>query len=687
MIVWSEILESIPPSVDVACTIAEALALFQTIPHKLAMVQQEKRIVGYIDVSSILEQLRSSLDIQQVIRYDQDMLMVPEQSPVEFYHNISVVLGVNEKGEITGFIRMEEARSKLNETKLEQMNRILNGAGIGIVTTDSHFHISFVNEMGEKILGVDRSFLMNRNYKILLETNRDLGEVLKGKQLFNVASSFNFKQIIGNCSPFVVQGQISGMVHIFGQREQWEEGVSELEFVRHLSEDLQAIYSSSREQILVVDGTGKIIRIAGTFLKEYWMTEDPQDLIGRDVKELEKEGRFGPNVVELCKRKQGKVSSIQETVEGRKVWSVANPVFHGDKLEKVVIISHDMTEMDRLRQKLEIAQQQSESYKHELEDLMERTGQRKTLLYRSQIMEDTVDEMRRIASVDSTVMLFGESGVGKEVFAHAIHESSKRKDQPFIRVNCGAIPENLIESELFGYEKGAFTGADLKGKPGFFELAHKGTLFLDEITELPLNMQVKLLRVLQEREIVRVGGIRTIPIDVRIISATNRDIRERVEEGQFREDLYYRLNVIPISIPPLRDRPGDIASLAMHFLQKFNHTYEKEKSLSREALEILENYHWPGNVRELQNVMERIIVTTRHDYIEGHDILPILYADRSSKKIKPMVFDLMPMKDAIAELESQLIQLALRKHGSAAKASQILGISPATISRRMNKSR
>lgn len=231
-----------------------------------------------------------------------------------------------------------------------------------------------------------------------------------------------------------------------------------------------------------------------------------------------------------------------------------------------MILSEDITSIHELRAELEMAKKQSEEYKQELDQLLtqKHDGQRK-LIFRSQVMERLVDECRHIAKVDSTVLLSGESGVGKEVFAKAIHEYSHRHNEPFIRVNCGAIPETLMESELFGYEKGAFTGADQRGKPGLFELAHKGSIFLDEVTELPYNMQVKLLCVLQEREMMRVGGTRTISIDVRVIAATNQNIHELVRKNLFREDLYYRLNVIPIDIPPLRKRTLDIIPLSVHF--------------------------------------------------------------------------------------------------------------------------
>ena len=225
-------------------------------------------------------------------------------------------------------------------------------------------------------------------------------------------------------------------------------------------------------------------------------------------------------------------------------------------------------------------------------------------------MEDTIKLSLRIAAVNTTVLILGESGVGKGLIARFIHENSLRNKGPFIKINCGSIPESLLESELFGYETGAFTGAKREGKPGLVELAHKGTLLLDEIADLPLNLQVKLLQVIQERELTRIGGTKPIRIDIRIIASTNKDIRKMVKQGEFREDLYYRLNVIPITIPPLRERKEDIELLIDFFISHYNKKHNKSISLQEDVIEALLQYCWPGNVRELENLMERLVVTS-----------------------------------------------------------------------------
>src|SRR6185295_17056773 len=228
--------------------------------------------------------------------------------------------------------------------------------------------------------------------------------------------------------------------------------------------------------------------------------------------------------------------------------------------------------------------------------------------------------IEKVADTPSTVLITGESGTGKELVAKALHEQSSRKGEPFIKINCAAIPKTLMESELFGYEKGAFTGAT-SSKPGRFELANSGTLFLDEIGEIPVEMQVKLLRAIQESEFERVGGLKTIKVDVRLVTATNRDLEQETARGNFREDLYYRLNVVPLQIPPLRKRTGDIPRLVSHIIKKFNERLRKTISgIADDALAALETHSWPGNIRELENVLERTILFTKGDRIERSDL-------------------------------------------------------------------
>ena len=301
------------------------------------------------------------------------------------------------------------------------------------------------------------------------------------------------------------------------------------------------------------------------------------------------------------------------------------------------------------------------------------------IIGRSKPIQEMCRLINKVAPTDATVLLQGESGTGKELAARAIHFASRRTAKPFLALNCAGIPENLLETELFGYERGAFTNAD-KQKPGKFELAHGGTLFLDEVSSLRLDMQGKILRVLQQREIERVGGVKTIPVDVRVVSATNVDLKKAVEEGKFREDLYYRLNVIPIVIPPLRDRPGDIPLLVQYFLDRNNKKFKKNiRGVSEKAMDYLIGYAWPGNIRELENMTERLSVLIEKDVVDTQDLPFDIYA-RQVRTLESALGESIILKDARENFERQFITAVLEKtRWNQTAAAKALGIHRNTL--------
>ncbi|HHY97256.1 MAG TPA: sigma 54-interacting transcriptional regulator [Firmicutes bacterium] len=302
----------------------------------------------------------------------------------------------------------------------------------------------------------------------------------------------------------------------------------------------------------------------------------------------------------------------------------------------------------------------------------------------SQEMGKVLQVAERVVNVNATVLILGESGVGKEVVARFIHRMGNRRQGPFVKVNCGAIPETLLESELFGYETGAFTGAKRAGKPGLIELASSGTFFLDEICELPLNLQVKLLQVLQEKQVTRLGGTKPIQIDARIIAATNQDIHEMVRQGSFRADLFYRLNVVPIVIPPLRERKDDIIPLMYHFLDVCCRKYGVRKTVTDEVKEAFMAYDWPGNVRELENLVERLVIIAASDEIGIAD-LPSPFKSCPVNQPPVTVSDVVPLKDAVEEVERQIIQKAVSRYHSTYEIAEVLGINQSTVVRKIQK--
>ncbi len=483
--------------------------------------------------------------------------------------------------------------------------------------------------------------------------------------------------------PAAVVDDKGRLVGVIGEKECIQALAAENSSLRDAEIDLKAIMDSAEDLMCISDGSGAKLRISPSAEKLYGTAA--QELVGKNVRDLERNGIYFPSATRLAIEKKARVTVTQVTKSDRKLMVTANPIINGaGEIVRVVSISKDITDLHQLEQELENTKEMMEKYEKELSELRKVNLDDYEIIGNSKAMQGLLQLATKVAAVDSTVLILGESGVGKELVAKLIHGESKRRDGPFIKINCGAIPETLLESELFGYDKGAFTGANREGKPGLMELAHKGTLFLDEIAELPLNLQVKLLRVLQEQEIVRVGGVKPIKVDIRIITATNRDIEQMVEEGTFRRDLYYRLNVVPIPVPPLRERREDIPALVHHFLQRFSQKYSRSRQITPEAMELLFNYSWPGNVRELENIIERIVVTSDSSQITVDDLpVELQHGDRKTKKV--VVNGIIPLKMATEAVEEQLIRRAMERYKSTYKAARALGINQSTVVRKVQK--
>jgi TyrR family helix-turn-helix protein len=315
-----------------------------------------------------------------------------------------------------------------------------------------------------------------------------------------------------------------------------------------------------------------------------------------------------------------------------------------------------------------------------------RSDEGRTLLAASAKMQDVLSLAERVANFQTTVLILGESGVGKEEVAKYIHANSIRKDKPFVTINCGAIPSNLLESELFGYEKGAFTGAVQTGKAGLLEIADGGVAFLDEIGETSLEFQVKLLRVLETKELRRVGSTKGGHVDVRIVAATNRNLEQMVEEGSFREDLYYRLNVVQINVPPLRSRKEDIAPLSMLFLAMFNNKYNQNKILTYDILREMEKHPWHGNVRELKNVVEHMVIVSNNDYLQQED-LPWNIHENADRKMINFIADNneMSLQESVELLERSILERAKNKYSSTRSIAERLKVNQSTVVRKLQK--
>lgn len=426
---------------------------------------------------------------------------------------------------------------------------------------------------------------------------------------------------------------------------------------KELIKELEEIFNSSYDEIFVIDGEGVTRRINKVGETYYGVTVEA--MIGRNVLDLEKEGFFNPSVTRLVLKEKKRVTITQKTKSGKQLMVTGSPIFNENgEIIRVVVNSRDVSELLNLRKQLEDTEQLVKSYRQQLLKLSQEKLKSNEVIALSPQMKRVLEMMDKVAQVDSTVLIMGESGVGKGVVASLLHKLSKRAKGSFITINCGAIPEHLLESELFGYEGGAFTGDRKEGKKGLLELADGGTAFLDEITDLPLNLQVKLLQVIHEKKLFCVRGNKCIEVDIRFLAATNRDIQRMVAEGAFREDLYYRLNVIPIIIPPLRYRREDIPGLIDHFLGQLNFKYETSKKMSPEAIEILTDYNWPGNVRELENLAERLLVTTESNEISVNHLPEYIFEEKGHSSNRFYLLDICPLKEALGKLEKQLVSMA-----------------------------
>ncbi len=447
-------------------------------------------------------------------------------------------------------------------------------------------------------------------------------------------------------------------------------------------EDCYEILDSLYDGIWICDHEGEVIYLNKAAEKLDHVKA--KQVIGKNVAKLLEEGVLSRSITLPVLESRKTITIISKAKSGKDVLLTGSPVFHQDGTVKFVAVNErDITDLNRLRQELEESRSIAQKYRIELSQIEKMKDFSSMNLTRSKEMHRVFNTALKVAQVDSMVMIRGESGVGKGYMAKFIHQMSDRADMPFIRVDCSAIPETLIESELFGYERGAFTGAGDNGKPGLFEVADRGTLFLDEVGDIPLTVQVKLLRFLEENEIVRVGGSTPKKINARVISATHRNLEQMLDKGKFREDLFFRLNVVPIQIPALRERIDDIPPLIDYFVKNFNKKYSKKKKIQSQAFDILCEYNFSGNVRELANLIERLVVLTTGSFIKIDDLpshIRINYPP--SKKRSPSSWNL---REAVTETEKEIIIRALKSFKSQRKAAIPLGINQSTLARKIKR--
>ncbi|WP_246945208.1 sigma-54 interaction domain-containing protein [Bacillus pinisoli] len=455
--------------------------------------------------------------------------------------------------------------------------------------------------------------------------------------------------------------------------------------VKELNEsnrELDAIIESSYDGIYITDKFGNTLKTNSAIER---ITGIPKHYyIGKNITHLMKRGILEESVTLKVIEQKQTVSVVQKNFNQKETLMTGSPIFNEEgEIVKIVTNIRDLSELNEVNRELIKVQQLNEKYKEELTRLKTNKTMDQDVILKSDKLIEIYNMVERLANFDTTILILGETGVGKDVLARHIYRISNRSQEgQLIKINCGAIPKELLESELFGYDAGAFSGANRSGKAGMFELAHKGMLFLDEVGELPLDLQVKLLRAIQEKEIMRVGGTKTKKIDVRLIAATNRDLKEMVKKGQFREDLFYRLNVVPVSVPPLRERQDDILPLVHYFVESYNKKYSVNKLLQKDLHNFFYHYTWPGNVRELSNLLERLVLTVPHEFLTIED-LPTEY--KKDQDYLQLEGEEISLKETVELAEKSALQRAMLKFRTTYEIADHLKISQASVVRKLQK--
>lgn len=454
-----------------------------------------------------------------------------------------------------------------------------------------------------------------------------------------------------------------------------------------LAKHFERVLDSLSDGIFITDSVGATLKVNRMY--EQLTGIRMEEIKGRNVRALLEEGVFdhilNPQIVKTGKP----ATSVQQLRDGKKVILSGFPVFdESGILCLVVTFVRDITMLTQLNEQMAEQKQLINQISDQLAYIAHEQAKVLTPVYASPMMQEVVNLLHRLAETDASILILGETGVGKDVFARLTHERSHRCDKIMLKVDCGGISETLTESEMFGYMPGAFTGASSKGKAGYFEIADGSTVFLDELGELPLAMQTRLLRVLQDGEILRVGSTSPKKVDVRIIAATNRNLAESVEAGTFRRDLYYRLNVATVFIPPLRERPEDVRPLVEHFLQQFTAKYRKSMAFMDVTMDMLTHYTWPGNVRELQNLVHSLVITRNTTLLSPRDLPPHISGNTSGDTCyaEDILSTHRPLRDIMADIERNFLLRAIEMHGSVQKVADIFQINRSTVFRKIQGS-
>lgn len=567
---------------------------------------------------------------------------------------------------------------------------ILNFINSGIIVTDVHGKITFLNSWAEEKLQLMAADCIGQDIKAVLPAipSTILESITSGRTVTGKTLQAGSSHLVLDLHPMRAGRKITGSVCNIQELDTSELSTRTSQSYQDLNRQLSTIISASSDGIWVCDGKGSIVTINGASEKLNGI--QAKDVIGRNIADLLAEKEFDQSVTSMVIA-SGRQETIVQRVEKTKrlLLCTGTPAYdESGNIALIVVNERDMTELESLRKKYEHHVKLAKRFKEEISELSLRELDQHTIIADSSIMQQILQKSLKLANIGaSNILILGPSGTGKGLLAKSIHKNSTRRNNPFIELNCSALPENLLEAELFGYEKGAFTGAAEKGKIGLFELAQGGTVFLDEIGDMPINLQTKLLKFLDDKEFRRLGGTRAIQVECATISATNRNLEQRVKEHLFREDLFYRLSSFTLEIPALCERRDDIPGLIQFYLRKYNHKYERSKQISSSVIEQLQNYAFPGNTRELKNIIENAVVLS-----DETDIDVFIQANINKKPAHPeltatTISSTGPVDytAAMDEREKQLLIAAKQHCKTTREIAEFLHISQPSVVRKMRK--
>ena len=558
----------------------------------------------------------------------------------------------------------------------------------GVIATDAGGHIVLINPQATKILNLDEKGVIGSHIRSVLPMTGRLvtkclasGESQLGRHIVGKKIS-----LVVSVTPILERQRLLGAMGHFQKMQDFEDSARQLESYRRLNVQLEAIFKSSSDGIWLCDGNGKILNINGA--SEKINAIKAKDVVGKNVREIVKEGLVDRSATLEVLETERQISLLQYLKKTNKYLLVTGtPVFdEGGRISLVVVNERDMTQLNTMKEKLAQTRMETERFKDELAELSLLELKEQEIIAKSEEMRQVLRIAVKLAKMEaSNILILGETGTGKGLLAKFIHQYSNRKKKPFIQINCAALPETLLEAELFGYEKGAFTGAREHGKIGLFELAHEGTLFLDEIGDLPLSVQAKLLKYLDDHEILRLGGIKPKQVDCTIIAATNRNLEARIRQRKFRQDLFFRLNSFLMQIPPLRARPDDIFELVNHLLDKYNRQYALRRRISASAMEQIKSYSFPGNVRELKNMIKIAVMMSEADSLDDYILRNFKKSvlEQSDYGQKPV--SQMNLTEETGAFEKRLLQNAMTNFKTTREMAGFLGINQSTVVRKMKK--